>query len=308
MYTVGPRFVLVIIRRVFAGLPVTDLVYGGKGFGFSSSIPGMVRMFGYWCVGAYLSWLAFLWISLPRAFGRRGYVILLLLASTVIYLFLVQFSRAPLMICTVLTLFVLINRCQTSADRGKRASRRQQMSLVGFVIAMIFVLIGMTSLTSVARPQTVERSHLDTYLGVTNTVLSVRTTTKWTYGFETVLAPLTFLPRGLGISASFPQTDAQWITNPAGNLLTYSFQDFGYFGFVIYAFLGFVIGWVRRKRISRPNSLLWATMYLWSLAGLLSIWIVPLFRGPDFWCGVLGSLVIDSVIGTSVHRIRLFRG
>ncbi len=171
---------------------------------------------------------------------------------------------------------------------------------------MILVLIGMTTLTSVARPQTVDRTILDTYLGVSNIILSIRTSTKWTYGFATILTPLTFVARGLGISLNLPQTDAQWVINRAGNLLAYSFQDFGYFGFVVYAFLGFVIGWVRRKRISRPNSLLWATMYLWGLAGLLSVWIVPLFRGPDFWAGILGSLVVDSVIGTSVHRIRLF--
>jgi hypothetical protein len=290
-----------IIKLVVSGVSVDEWIYGPESFRFSDTVPGIVRMFGFWTISAYLMWLGVFLASPPWLNKRKAYFVLLCLGLMVVYYFLVTQSRFPLVGSMAMTAFVAIYRY--SISQRKNSARLGKNTIVLLVMAFIFFVIASAIIiTRVSRAQELNPFLDYADLGVANTILSLRSATAWTFGFSTVLSPLGYVFKALGIDL-LVATDAEWIGNPAACLLAYSYQDFGYFGFFVYGFMGLVAGWIRRKHLQYPDSVLWASVYLWLLVGLTTIWTVPLFRGPDFWAALLGIVFVVYIINRYQRRL-----
>jgi hypothetical protein len=137
-------------------------------------------------------------------------------------------------------------------------------------------------------------------LGIANTALAIQTTTHFAWGFDSLLMPLLFVPRGLGLpDLAVPVSNAAWIWDPASNLLAHAFTDFGPFGFITYLIWGSAAGYIWKLHVQRPQSITWAVAYLWSILAVLVVWTQPLTRGPDYWAGVVITILaarrLDSI-------------
>lgn len=304
IYTLGFGNSIEITKLIISGVNIDEWIYGPDSFRFSATVPGMIRMLGFWTIGAYLMWLGVFLASPPWLKKRKAYFVLLCLGLMVVYYFLITQSRFPLVGTAVMTAYVAIYRYSISPRIIRDNLGRSIITLL-IMACICSIIVYSISITRASRTQELNPFFDYADLGVANTILSLRSASTWTFGFSTIFGPLNFVFRAFGINLSFV-TNAEWIGDPGSCLLAYSYQDFGYFGFVVYGFIGLLTSWIRRKRLHYPDSVLWASVYLWLLVGLTTIWTVPLFRGPDFWAALLGIFII--VYFTNRYQRRLLSG
>jgi hypothetical protein len=290
--TVGLQLGLDILRATSEGGPAVDLIYGPQSLRFNAATPGMVRVWTSWIIGGYMAWLGVIWANPPWAHGRKSFVVLGILFLGVIYLVVNSQSRTPAIAPAILTTFVLLRRL----DNAKARSLTRTVSLVAILLLASLVGISVISLTSVSRGVVLNPLFEYADQCVANYSLALQTATNWTYGFDSLFGVVRYVERGLGADWGLPVSDAQWIWNPASCLVSLSYHDFGYVGFITYAAIGSLVGFVRRRFRRNRTSILWAAMYLWALAGLLNIWAVPVHGGADYWAGIMGSLLVVVVI------------
>jgi hypothetical protein len=140
-------------------------------------------------------------------------------------------------------------------------------------------------------------------LGMANAALAVNTTTRFAIGFNSLFGMVSVVPRGLGFpDPKLPTSNQQFVWDPASNLLTHAYGDFGPFGFVTYLVWGAAIGWIWKRHRQRDESITWAVAYLWSILAVLVVWTQPLTRGPDFWAGAIITVLAARFID---RRVRL---
>jgi len=309
--TVSDYYITDLATTLRLRLANPDLVFGPEGFSFSVTMPGVVRMLHFWVLAALVLWLslriAWPWVCRNRESLFLAYLVLL--ASIVFLRSVITGNRNPVLAVVVLVIYVfLVRGALPRLSVGKpHVNRRPYLGAIVTSAALVFSsLVALDLITVVrlgpGRGISPVLEYLD--LGVANTALAVSTTTRHSFGFASILSPLVFAARGLGWQVQFPSSDREWILNPAGSLTTLSFADFGFWGALEYALLGVVVGYVHTRHLCNSHSVRWAASYLWALVALSTVWIVPLFAGPDYWAGVIGSVLGGSLLDTLHHRRR----
>jgi oligosaccharide repeat unit polymerase len=175
-------------------------------------------------------------------------------------------------------------------------TRSRLFFLAAFLLAVIVPILYVAKLQSTIRgDELLETISIFHYadLGVANASLASTTNSQFALGMESLFTAISTVPRGIGLDdIVFPISNREWIHNNAANLLTYSLGDFGYFGFLTYIIWGAVAGRVIYKKITNPESLTWNIAYLWLIYAIATIWTIPISRGPDYWCGVIFSMLV----------------
>ncbi|MCY7350655.1 MAG: hypothetical protein LH606_08300 [Cytophagaceae bacterium] len=107
-----------------------------------------------------------------------------------------------------------------------------------------------------------------------------------TYGFETILHPLIFVFRFLGIDYIGPESSFNWEDNPAQYLASWAYQDFGYGMFILYALFGWLCAFIDQKALFKHDVFYGAIYFV--ILYCVCLWIVvPPFRGLEFWVALL---------------------
>jgi hypothetical protein len=261
----------------------------------SESVPGVVRMLNYLVPAALVlslaAWLARVRLSAVQRLGMFGVSLGALGVRSIVFM-----DRQPIFTAALLICAAGLERVRWTTARAVAAATTAATLAAG--------LLSLASvLARIRGGEQVEQNTILHYadLGVANSILAMRTATDYSLGANSVWSALTFVPRGIGLgNLPLPSSDAEWVWNPAANMLCHSYQDFGPFGVITYVLLGTVAGSVCRRRAAEPRSVLWAAGYLWCVLALLGIWTVPLTRGTEFWCAVLAT----SAVGFTLDRWR----
>jgi hypothetical protein len=287
----GSGFIRELLGRLASGEPATDLLYGPEGFMFSERVSGVVRMFSSLSTSAVFVWLA-LWVSPWREFfGKSYWLVLALLLLANAGRAIIGGDRTPAVMAFAVVIFVFIVR--PYPWRGAVGGRRRV--LVG--VAGLAVLVGVAffayrAMTNLRGADKFNNVLVYADLGVANLTLAMRTGRGLTYGLNTFLVPLPQLFRALGIPVTWPVFESEYIWAPPGNLLMFSFEDWGQFGFFNYVILGSTCAWVRAKEPLYRMSCVWRVAYLHMIYALAGVFSAPVFAGPLFWIGLFGSVAV----------------
>ncbi len=125
-------------------------------------------------------------------------------------------------------------------------------------------------------------------LGLVNFDLMVRTLHGHTYGFSSLLSPLTFVFKFLGIELNFQSTyqinwqDAQYMNS-------YMHQDFGYFSLLVY----FLIGWLIKNidYFTHKGNGVYVSIYFIVLFGIATFWVVPITNAVEFYLMIVIAII-----------------
>ena len=302
--TTGLTYGITITTRALEGEASRNLIYGAEGFGFSSTVPGFLRMLVWLAMGSYITWLAvienrLIWISDKQAAIMLGVSFVPILLA-----FFITQSRVAILTIILLTIYVLIIR--EPSEREQLEENKLSKLVKTLFIVVIFLLIAVEFWRLSAKARGLYSNSIFAYadLCMANLTLAVNTSTKWSYGFNTVLSPLRQVVRSLTWQVHFPASNAAWIYNPANCFQGLSYMDFGLFGFLLYFLLGWVIGIIEKKRSrGEGNRLRWSVLYLWAIFALMTLWIVPIFRSAVYWVGVGSSLVLVWVTTKGERRL-----
>jgi hypothetical protein len=254
----------------------------------NESIPGIVRMLGYLVLGSLVLFLGAVLARHDAMKKWKGFwPLLLFLILAVIARGLVFMDRVPTFGAGALVLLVLAQRMHV------RPRVILPYAVAG--LAMLFVVGGLARQQAGLRGGVLTESNpvlLYADLGMANTALAIESTTKFSYGFNSLLMPLLFVPRGIGLGdVKGPVSNQAWVWDPASNLLAHAFTDFGPFGFITYLIWGAAVGFIWKRHVQKKGSITWAVAYLWSILAVLVIWTQPLTGGPDYWAAVIITIV-----------------
>lgn len=130
-------------------------------------------------------------------------------------------------------------------------------------------------------------------LGLVNFQLMIQTCSGYTYGFSTILAPLYFIFKffHLPMPHFFTKSQYVWEWNPAQYFSSYAFQDFGYFYFVLFYFIGIILFVIDLTALKQKN-INSIAIYFVVLYGVVSFLFVPAIRSIDFWFSLLLPLFL----------------
>lgn len=285
-YTVSHSYLDGLIQSAKTQQANPGLRYSSGSFTASAKVPGMIRMFAFSIVGCVIFMYAIALASPPWSKGWRLYPVLLALSIVAMLLrSLIQLDRNPPAVVAIMGPFVLVHRARFTP-------KALFVSVVGVTMLVVVAAMAIKIASSVRLSDTGQRNPILEYadLGIADASLAYRTTTHFSWGTATLMGPILFVPRGIGVEFEFPTWDSEWIWNPASNLLCTSIREFGIFGFVIYAIYGCVVGCIMRKRKIKPCSLFWGLAHLWALYILLLIWTQPVVASPDIWAAIILSL------------------
>lgn len=309
-YTASNDYLIGLTTSLNQGVSDRDLIYGPEGISQSDSVPGIIRMFDFSTLAAFILLLA-LGLSLPQLMykHKKAYLALVVFAGITVFIrCIIGGTRTPIIIVILLTIYVFVVRAVFSQKNVARIKKQAAGGLSIHIVTVVLLIASFWIFSVVNTVRGINESGTNPILdyadlGVANTALAIRTATTYSYGFSTILSPFTFVDRALGWQIQFPSSpDVAWISNPAGSLPTYSFLDFGFFGFIVYVLIGFVVALVRRYHIKNRSSVTFASAYLWSWVAFANIWTVPLFRGPNYWAGALGSVIGAIILDRLVRK------
>ena len=285
--TVSPDYIRQMLSSFTSGLEARNLIYGREGFSFSGRTPGIVRMLHYGVISAIVMLLGVVLAvrPLPRPTRLAYYVAMSIGYGGAVFDMLMVGNRTPMLACAALGLYVLVLRSRGRVSQGARTIR---IILVGVLIVGSLGLVGVVDSLRGVRDGG-STSVVVSYAAVcaSDAYVVMGTTTRFSFGFSSFLGPIGYFSRGVGLSLDYPVADSALSYDPAGCLLSRSYKDFGYAGFVIYALFGWMARSLRMRVRTDPTNLGAHTNYLWLLVGLATIWTMPIFQGPDFWAGAL---------------------
>ena len=260
----------------------------------SENIPGIFRMFGYLIPGSVV-FLISVMLAYPEIVTnwKSFWIILLMVVVVLAIRGLVFMDRNSIIFAVIL--------CTLSILKNQYYQQKNKLSIFLYLLMIGFVLVSISYVQAFIRGnELLEKNTFFFYAdqGMANASLALRTTSGYSFGFTSLLGFLSVVPRGIGLEEIliFPSSNREYVINDAANLLTYSFVDFYYFGFLTYIVWGIISGWLYRARLRHPKSVTWWLSYNWHIFALLTIWIPPISGGPDFWCGVIFTLIAASLI------------
>jgi hypothetical protein len=293
----GGDYLSEIISRFVAAESATDLLYSSQGFILSETVPGIVRMLGAWSSAAVI-----LWLALARAPWRTW--LNRLYWPTLAFLLTLNFGRAIIggdrtaaLAAFVLAFYVLFVEKHPGIGVGHvKLPRISQFMkrLSGVLGALILVTAGLVAYESLGKLRGgQEYNTLLLYgdLGVANLSLAIQTGHGWTYGLTALLNPVYLVFKVFNVEIDWPSFTSDYISSPPGNLLMYSYWDFHLFGFMVYIIIGLIAAWVYVRYSHQSQRIVWRVAYLHVLYGLSTSFTVPCFTGPQYWAGLLASLI-----------------
>lgn len=256
----------------------------------SSEVPGIIRMMNYLIPSAIIILFGIV-AAYERVKVTAGWFLCLFVFILLAQILrgLIWMDRNSLFMIAVIGLLCISTRVEF---------KRNYLYILGWLFSgvMIPILYVANVQATIRGGELLDTITIFNYadLGMANASLALTSTSNASLGMESLFTPLATVPRGIGMgNIAFPSMDSEWIHNPAANLLTYTIYDFGYFGFISYLVWGSVAGWIFNKRKTHRTSLVWNVAFLWLIYAVATIWTVPVSRGPDYWCGVLFSIVIS---------------
>lgn len=131
-------------------------------------------------------------------------------------------------------------------------------------------------------------------LGIVNFQEMIDTVSGHTLGFSTILAPLFPVMRFFGASGPVMDSSFSWVWNDAQYIMSYAYQDFGQFFFLLLLALGALFRVIDDQAINKVNPY-FVSIYYVTLYCLISFIFVPAFRGLDFWLALLIPIVLTRV-------------
>jgi hypothetical protein len=134
-------------------------------------------------------------------------------------------------------------------------------------------------------------------LGINNLQLMIDSINQYTYGFSTILFPISFIIRFFGIDFISFESNYVWQWNPAQYMVSYAFQDFGYFIFLYFFVIGFIIRSIEYKAKYKKN-IRFIAVYFLTLYCLVSFISVPVIRSIEFWLMVIVSIFMTRFISS----------
>ncbi len=291
-------FLSEMVRRFVAGESATDLLYSSESYMFSETVPGIIRMLGAWSSAAVIVWLA-LAIAPWRTWLNKIYW------PTLVFLLTVNFGRAiiggdrtPALAAFMLVFYVLwVDKYPRIKVRDVKSSLAGQFmkQLSGRLGVLVLVIAGVVAYDAMGKLRGAhEYSTLLLYadLGVANLSLAMQTGHGWTYGLTALLNPVYLVFRVLNVDINWPLFSSDYIWSPPGNMLMYSYWDFHLLGFMVYIIIGLLAGWVYVRHSYRSHSIVWRVAQLQVLYVLSTVFTVPYFTGPQYWAGVVASLIV----------------
>jgi hypothetical protein len=165
-------------------------------------------------------------------------------------------------------------------------------------ISIIFLLANYLSIKRLENLGIIDFIFLYIKLGLVNFQLMLDTCYQHNYGFSTILAPLYFIFKFIGLPLpDFFDIHATWEWNPAQYFASYAFQDFGYYYFVLFYFVGILLCQIDNQV---KKNIYASAIYFIVLYGVLSFVVVPAIRGIEFWFALLLPIMLLNRFTTSL--------
>lgn len=302
-YAFGPFFyffsyALIIIGTVVAVLQIALFVPLGEYFSklfvgdFEAGIrdayllsfdegglPGIIKMFAFAPLSIYLMSLGLInFVNINDAERHRLKIISLVALGAIIIKIMFSLDRLTIMAVLLANLFLVVRK-------GYLHKLRYWM-----LIALTLIIAHYLSLRRLENFGIFDFVLLYFKLGLVNFQWMIATCSQYTYGFSTILSPLSFVFKFLDLPFPEFMHDYVWEWNPAQYFSSYAFQDFGYFYFVSFYVLG-VILYVLNTRTHKQH-LYSSAVYFVVLYGVVSFIFVPAIRGMEFWLALCIPLVL----------------
>ena len=243
---------------------------------------GIIRMFHTSTLAVLLINLSFL-SNLKVDLNSRKRLIFLVFFSTLLLLIKIIYSLDRLSIIGLILGFIFYLR-----------NHLFKVKIIVLFICLIFVAEFISSIRLV-NFSVLDFLILYSRLGIVNFQLMIESINGFTFGFSTILAPLSFLFRGLGIQIQFPSSSYTWAWNSAQYLLSYSYQDFGLF-FPIFIFLiGVFVGIVDYNSIKMKNPYITSIFLLISYT-VVSFISVPVFRSVELYLMIIVAFFMTKLL------------
>ncbi len=309
LYTVrngNPGYISAIFDRLSQGQQATDLLYGPDGYMRSESVPGALRLLGWFSNAAVISWLA---LSVTPWFVKRKklfYIILAILAAINMLRSILGGDRNPALIVFVLIVYDFWIRRKPDRRVGaitKGNSPPISKHIVNIIVFVVCIFIGIAAfdVLSILRGTQHGSQQYNTILmyadlGVANLSLAIDSARGMGYGTAVFLYPLTTITDTLRLGIVWPQYSRDYILGSPANLLTYSYMDFGIFGFIDYMILGYLAGWIQLKAEINIYSAAWRAAQFYVLFALIGVFTVPIFISPGFWLSFFTSVLALSFL------------
>ena len=132
-------------------------------------------------------------------------------------------------------------------------------------------------------------------LSIVNLQHMINSLSGYTYGFSTILGPISFILRAFSLSSIQFDSTFMWEWNPAQYIVSYAFQDYGYFFILFFLFMGYLARKVDYKAQS-INSIFYVSIYYILLFTIVSFISVPIIRSVEFWLMILIAFIMSKFI------------
>lgn len=130
-------------------------------------------------------------------------------------------------------------------------------------------------------------------LSLVNFQMVIDNQADFSYGFQTLLSPFSFIAKFFGIALDIPSPNV-WVWNPAQYFNSYLFMDFSYLSFFLYPLIGYFINYVEIKK--RRGCEFYTSFYFVLMFTITTFISVPFLRGMEFWVLILICIMLSKFI------------
>jgi hypothetical protein len=242
-------------------------------------LSGILKMFGAVPLAAYLFSLSLPhFLDLSESDRKRmallNVVSLVLTGVKVLY----SLDRLTIMAVVIANVFMTVRT-------------RKNLKIKGFLVIAFLMLIEFVSQRRIQGQGAAGFIVLYYNLGIVNLQLLLDTLQGYTYGFASILSPVTFVLKFFGMPASGPPSSFDFRYVGAQSLTGYVYQDFGPFFWIFFLLLGFLYKSIDRQALTKRN-IYYVTIYFTVLSVTITFAAVPGFKNVDFWLGLIVPLVL----------------
>ena len=253
-------------------------------------LSGILKMFGAVPLSAYLFSLSlphFLDLSSAdrKRMAQLNVVALVLTGVKVLY----SLDRLTIMAIVIANIFMTVRT-------------RKNLKIKALLVLAFLLLVEFVSQRRIQGQGAAGFIVLYYNLGLVNFQLLLDTLQGNTYGFSSVLAPLTFVLKFFGWPSSGPPSVFEFRYVAAHYLTGYVYQDFGAFFWVFFVLLGFLYKTIDRQALTRKN-IYYVTIYFMVLSVTITYAAVPGFKAVDFWLGLIVPLVLVRLFARKARPI-----
>lgn len=128
-------------------------------------------------------------------------------------------------------------------------------------------------------------------LGTVNLQLLMDTLQGHTFGFSSILSPVSFVLKFFGMPSSGPPVIYEYRYVAAHYLTGYVYLDFGPFFWLFFIALGYIYKTIDRQALTQKN-ISYVAIYFIVLSVTITYAAVPGFKSVDFWLGLIVPLIL----------------